>query len=54
MHPQRHNEQSLVSLTVKIGECVVCHQVGVSREALRIVSADMPGYIADYNYFGQQ
>ena len=54
VNPQRQSEKSLVSLTVQQGECVVCHRAGVSKEALKIVSADMPGYRADYNYFGQQ
>ena len=54
VQPHRESERSLVSLTVQKGECVVCHRAGVSRETLRIDSADMPGYSADYNYFGQQ
>ena len=43
-------ERSVVNLTVQKGDCILCHHTGVST--FRIDSADMPGYSADYNYFG--
>jgi hypothetical protein len=46
-------ERTVVNVTVRNGNCIVCHQPGMPK-AFRIDSADMPGYSADYHYFGQR
>jgi hypothetical protein len=39
-----------LNVTVAQGQCIVCHQAGVS--VFEISSSELPGDVKDYHFFG--